>query len=70
MLCYDGTNEDEDYFIAQRHDMQSEQTMLIDHRDLAISIAPGEGIAPRPTTLDTDCEELTFIRIYGGYRYN
>ncbi|RNA04152.1 ATP-dependent DNA helicase PIF1, partial [Brachionus plicatilis] len=62
----DKRNEDDDY-VEQFQNAQP--TLLFDNNDLVKTIAPGEGIQPRSILSDKDAEELTFIKIYGGEKF-
>ncbi|CAF0850140.1 unnamed protein product [Brachionus calyciflorus] len=55
--------------IAVNNDENDEQTKILDIDELAIQIAPGEGLQPRSILYDNDCEELTFLKIYGCFKF-
>ena len=44
-------------------------TMLINHNEIAIQVAPGEGIMPKPLLSDKIAEELSFPKIYNGKEF-
>lgn len=65
----DALLKEKSYFTADNEDFEDEQTLLINKDDLTKRIAPGEGIAPVSLLSDKDAEELTFLKIYGGQRF-
>ncbi|CAF1065793.1 unnamed protein product [Brachionus calyciflorus] len=55
--------------ISVNNDENDEQTMILDMDELAIQIAPGKDFQPRSILYDNDCEELNFLKIYGGFKF-